>query len=80
VKELLELEKKDGGKLSVDWLLTEAAIEVREGRIDGALPLISLARDGGNPALFNSCITDAFFVEAAQKHPRLAVACRVPPL
>ncbi len=77
VKEQLEI-KKAAGALSVDWLLTAAAIDLREGNVDEAIPLIALAREGRKPGLFATCITDAYFVEAAQKNPRVAEVCRVP--
>ncbi len=77
VKEELEA-KKAAGKLAVDWMLTAAAIDLREGRLDEAIPLLLLARDAGEPVVFASCITDAYFVEAAHKHPRVAEVSRVP--
>ena len=77
VKEQVEAQKS-AGKLSVDWLLTEAAIELREGRADEAIALILLAHDGSEPDLFTSCVTDAYFNEAGWKNPRVAEACRTP--
>lgn len=77
VKDQLET-KKAAGALSVDWLLTAAAISLREGRVDEAIPLIDLARDGRRPDLFAVCISDAYFVEASQKNPRVAAVTRVP--
>ncbi len=66
------------GTLSVDWMLTAAAIALREGRVDEAIPFISLAREGRRPDLFAACITDAYFVEASHKNPRVAAVCHVP--
>ncbi|MEO5721269.1 MAG: hypothetical protein ABIR71_07350 [Chthoniobacterales bacterium] len=77
VKVQLEAQKS-AGKLSVDWLMTAAAIDLREGRLDEAIPLILLAHDSGEPDLFAACITDAYFVEAAHKHPRVAEVSRLP--
>lgn len=77
VKADLEL-MKGAGKLSVDWLLTAAAIDLREGRLDEALPLIRLARDGGEPDIFAACITDSYYTEAAHKQPRVAEVSQVP--
>lgn len=77
VKEQLEA-KKAAGALSVDWMLTAAAISLREGLVDEAIPLIDLARDGRRPDLFAACITDAYFIEASHKNSRVAAVCRVP--
>lgn len=65
------------GKLPVEWLMTAAALNIREGAVDAAIPLILLARDGTEPGVFGSCVTDAFFVEAAQKNPRVKEVARV---
>ena len=77
VKEQVEAQKT-AGKLSVDWLLTKAAIELREGRADEAIALILLAHDGSEPDLFTSCVTDAYFNEASRKNTRVAEARGTP--
>lgn len=72
------LEQQRAGALSVDWLMTAAALHIREGRLDEATALIMQARDANQPGLFVSCTSDFYFVEAAQKHPRLAEVSRMP--
>ena len=69
---------KSGGKLPVDWLMTAAAIDLREGRLDEAIPFIRLARDGGEPDIFAACATDAYFAAASRKDSRVAEACQLP--
>lgn len=68
-----ELAKKQAaGPLSVDWLMTSAALQIRAGRIDEARQLILQARAGQSPGLFASCVNDFYFNEAAKKNPELA--------
>ncbi len=70
-----ELEKKKtGGALSVDWLMTDAALELRDGHIDAARELIVQARAGKAPGLFASCVNDFYFQEARKKFPELTEA------
>ncbi|MEP6808931.1 MAG: tetratricopeptide repeat protein [Chthoniobacterales bacterium] len=66
------------GKISVDWLLTSAALHIRAGEVDEAIPLIELARDENEPGVFGACVSDAFFIESARTHPRLVQVCRPP--
>lgn len=68
-----ELAKKQAaGPLSVDWLMTSAALQIRAGHIDEARQLILQARAGQSPGLFASCVNDLYFNEAAKKNPELA--------
>jgi tetratricopeptide (TPR) repeat protein len=70
-----ELAKKEAtGPLSVDWLMTAAALQLRGGHIDEARQLIMQARAGNAPGLFASCVNDFYFHDAAQKYPELAEA------
>ena len=73
-----ELEAKQRtGKLSVDWLLTAAALRIREGNIPDSIPLIEKARAADYAALhslFSSCVNDMFFASAAEKYPEVAKA------
>ncbi len=62
------------GPLTVDWLMTAAALELREGRVDEARKLILEARAGKAPGLFASCVNDFYFHDAAKKYPELAEA------
>ncbi|MEO6971370.1 MAG: hypothetical protein ABI217_10795, partial [Chthoniobacterales bacterium] len=62
------------GPLSVDWLMTAAALKIREGQIDDARPFIEQARAGNSPGLFASCVNDLYFRDVAQKYPELADA------
>jgi tetratricopeptide (TPR) repeat protein len=70
-------QNRSRGPLSVDWLMTAAALKIREGDINEAVRLISEARAGHRPGLFASCATDMVFQDAGQKYPDLAQACRV---
>jgi tetratricopeptide (TPR) repeat protein len=78
VKVDAELEiKKSAGPLSVDWLMTAAALRIREGHIDEAVRLLSQARSGTDPGLFAACVKDQVFRDASAKHPEVAKVCRL---
>jgi tetratricopeptide (TPR) repeat protein len=64
-------EKKATGPLSVDWLMVEAALRIREGKMEAAANLINQARAGKTPGLFTSCASDMAFKDAARKHAEL---------
>lgn len=64
--------KESVGPLSVDWLMTAAALQLRGGHVDSARQLILEARDAKAPGLFASCVNDFYFREAAKKYPELA--------
>lgn len=66
--------KEAAGPLSVDWLMTAAALQLRAGHIDQARQLILQARAGQAPGLFASCVNDFYFHDAARKYPELAEA------
>ncbi len=70
--------KQQAGPLPVDWLMTMAALHLREGRLSEAVSLIRLAHDGNAPVVFAACATDSYFVEASAKHPQVADACQLP--
>lgn len=72
----IEAERKSG-TLPVDWLMTAAALHIREARVDEGVALIAQARAANQPGLFVSCVADRFFVDAGQKNPAIAEACRV---
>ncbi|MEO8044566.1 MAG: tetratricopeptide repeat protein [Spartobacteria bacterium] len=70
-----DLAKKESeGRLSVDWLMTAAALQLRGGHIEEARQLILQARAGEAPGLFASCVNDFYFHDAAQKYSELADA------
>ena len=70
-----ELAKKEAaGPLSVDWLMTAAALALRSGQIQEARQRIMKAREGNSPGLFASCVNDLAFHDAAKKYPELAEA------
>jgi tetratricopeptide (TPR) repeat protein len=67
--------KKNAGPLPVDWLMTQAALDLRHGNIDQAVQTVYKARAGDEPGLFASCAADMLFFEAGKKYPALAAAC-----
>lgn len=72
-------QKERAGALTLDWLLTEAALKIRAGEFDKAAELIRQGRaiDQRNlPTSFASCTADALFIEAAGKHPEIADSIR----
>ena len=73
-----ELAKNEAsGPLSVDWLMTAAALQLRGGQVEEARKLILQAREGQAPGLFASCVNDFYFHDAARKYPELAEALRL---
>ena len=70
-------EKRNAGALSVDWLMTEAAAKIHEGKVNEALPLIAEARAGRDPEMFAACVGDVFFQKASQRDATVAAACRL---
>jgi tetratricopeptide (TPR) repeat protein len=73
-------EKYAAAPLSVDWLLTEAALKIRQGHIAEAVPLIDSARVADENRLFSlfaACTADMLFSEACRNHPEIAQACRI---
>jgi tetratricopeptide (TPR) repeat protein len=76
-----ELEKKRAeGPLSVDWLMTAAALQGRAGNIDGAINLVKEARAADQSRLFSlfaACAGDRLFTMACRDYPDLAQACRI---
>lgn len=70
-----ELAKQQAaGPLSVAWLMTAAALQLRGGNIEQTRELILQARAGSSPGLFASCVNDIYFHGAAEKYPELAEA------
>lgn len=77
-----EVEKKQTARaLSVEWLMTAAALKIREGNIPDAVQLIDKARTANAVGLYSqfaSCANDMFFASASEKYPEIAKACGVP--
>ncbi len=70
-----EVEKlREAGPLSVDWLMTDAALQLHAGKINEAARLISEARAVGVSGLFDPCAGDVVFSKAGQVHPQIAAA------
>ena len=76
-----EIEAKGStGALPLDWLMTDAALAIREGRIDDAVQSVNAARatsvrtDNGG-GIFVSCTGDMLFQNACRKNRELADAC-----
>lgn len=65
-------EARAAGSLSVDWLMTEAALELHAGKIPEARQLISEARAKGVTGLYLTCAGDTVFRKAADVHPQIA--------
>ncbi len=65
-------DRQAAGPLPVDWLMTAAALKIREGHIGDARPFIEQARAGDSPGLFASCVNDLYFRDVAKKYPELA--------
>jgi hypothetical protein len=71
----------ENGSVALDWLLTNGAIAIREGRIDEAARTLADAKslslrvpDG--QGIFVSCTGDSMFQEACRKHTELADICQ----
>ena len=76
-----ELEqKRSQGELPIDWVMTAAALEIQQGHVDEAIPLIDQAHEADQPrlyALFAACVSDRFFSVASQNNPELQRVCAV---
>ena len=67
-----QAKKSAAGPLSVDWLITKAALELRARHIGAARSAIAQARERKSPGLFASCVNDFYFKDAAGRYPELA--------
>ncbi|MEP6603162.1 MAG: hypothetical protein ABJB69_04360 [Spartobacteria bacterium] len=73
-------EQRKLGPLSVDWLLTDAALQIQAGRIEDAARLAEEARASDRSLLrgnFAACVGDKFFSEVANNYPQLEAALRL---
>lgn len=82
LKAEIEEENRTAGTLTVDWLMTNAAVAIWEGRIQDAVRSLAAARaasvhteNGGG--IFLSCKGDTVFQDACKKYPELADLCEV---
>lgn len=78
VREEVE-EQRKAGPLSVDWLMTDAALQIQAGEIAQATRLIFQARAQGLSGLFLTCAGDIIFRQAAEHHPEIAALVNQPP-
>ncbi len=69
-EELDEMRKT--GPLPVDWIMTEAALQLQAGNIPQVVQLISQAKEKGVTGLFVTCAGDTVFLQAAAAHPEIA--------
>ena len=78
-----ELEQEQSkGPLSVDWLMTAAALQIHAGDIDKAVRTVEQARGSDQSVswgAFAACAGDRFFTNATRNHPELAKACKMSP-
>lgn len=68
------------GPLTVDWMMTSAAIQISAGNIDGAVQMVRDARAADQShllGLFAACAGDRFFTNASLNYPELAKACQL---
>jgi tetratricopeptide (TPR) repeat protein len=73
-------QQQSRGPLSVDWLMTAAALEIQQGHVEQAVPLIERAHDADQAHLFArfaACVSDRFFSVASQNSPELTRVCRI---
>jgi tetratricopeptide (TPR) repeat protein len=76
-----ELDKMQSkGPLPVDWMMTNAALQIAAGKIDNAAQIVRSARTADQSHLFGlfaACAGDRFFTNASLNYPELANACQV---
>lgn len=74
-------EARRAGPLSVDWLMTDAALQLHGGNITEGAQIILEARAKGLTGLFLTCAGDTIFQKAGETHPEIAplVAMPTPP-
>lgn len=68
------------GPLSVDWLMTQAGLQIQTGEIDDAARTIRQAHDADTALLFGhfaACASDRFFSDAAVKYPQINDALKI---
>jgi tetratricopeptide (TPR) repeat protein len=76
-----ELDKRiTAGPLSVDWLMTQAALDLHAGKIEDAAHTIEQARTNDPSFMrghFAACASDKFFTDAATSYSQLANALQM---
>lgn len=63
---------RKGGSLSLDWLMTDAALRLHAGKVSEAAQLLAEARGTRASAAFVAFAGDAFFLKAGETHPEIA--------
>ena len=71
--------KRSAGSLSVDWLMTDAALRIHQGKPAEAAQLITEARAQGASGVFLTCAGDTVFRKAAETHAEVATVLRSVP-
>jgi tetratricopeptide (TPR) repeat protein len=78
-----ELEHEQSkGPLSVDWVMTAAALQIHAGDIEKAIETVKRARGSDRSVswgTFATCVGDRFFSNATRSYPDLAEACKMSP-
>ncbi len=73
-----EVEKKRmSGPLSVAWLMSAAAVKIRQDHYGEATDLLSQAWSAYQPGLFAACSHDLVFLEACRRHPEIVASCHL---
>ncbi len=67
----------ESGPLQVDWLMTKAALAIRDGRTEAAINLLREAHADSHANIFASCASDNFFVQAGKQNSEIAELCKV---
>jgi tetratricopeptide (TPR) repeat protein len=67
----------ENGALPLDWLMTKAALAVRDGRTGEAINLLREAHADSHANVFASCASDNFFVQAGKQNNEIAELCKV---
>lgn len=68
------------GPMPVDWLMTQAALQIQMGDVDDAVRTLAQARESDTSLMkghFAACASDKFFVEAASKYPQINDALNI---
>lgn len=65
------------GPLSVVWLMTDAAVKIRQDHYGEATDLLSQAWSAYQPGLFAACSHDLIFLAACRRHPEIVASCHL---
>lgn len=64
--------RRQAGTLTLDWLMTDAALRLHLGKIQEAAQLLTAARARGVAGLFDPLVGDVVFRRAAEAYPEIA--------